>query len=146
MTLRQSLSKYIKSPENVELIIKYTQNYCLVKNVELDEDLIYELVGYILLLQQQEEHGKNLVKKLLTLLYKKKIGWEHPIFASVRELQIEQDEFITNPVEVEEGVLECNKCNSKKTFSFQCQTRSADEGSTTFAQCANCGNKWKNCN
>lgn len=55
----------------------------------------------------------------------------------------EEDTFMTTPFEIEEGVLECKKCNSKRTISFQRQTRSADEGSTTFAKCVECGNQWR---
>ena len=46
-------------------------------------------------------------------------------------------------VEIEEGVYTCSKCKSKKTTSFQIQTRSADEGMTSFIKCHDCGKKWK---
>lgn len=50
---------------------------------------------------------------------------------------------IENPIQIEEGIYQCNKCKSKKTFSYQLQTRSADEGMTTFVECANCKTKWR---
>jgi DNA-directed RNA polymerase subunit M/transcription elongation factor TFIIS len=49
---------------------------------------------------------------------------------------------IETPVMSEEGVFECRKCKSKKTHSFQAQTRSMDEASTTFITCLKCGAKW----
>ena len=47
----------------------------------------------------------------------------------------EYDQFLVKPFEVEEGVLECNKCGSKKTFSYSKQTRAGDEATTVFATC-----------
>ena len=37
----------------------------------------------------------------------------------------------------------CRKCYSKKSTYYQLQTRSADEGITTFVTCLNCGTRWK---
>ena len=43
---------------------------------------------------------------------------------------------------IEEGVVKCFKCGSKKVNVVSKQTRGADEGSTEFASCI-CGNTWK---
>ena len=37
----------------------------------------------------------------------------------------------------------CRKCKSKKCTYYIQQLRSADEPSTIFVQCLNCGNRWK---
>ena len=37
----------------------------------------------------------------------------------------------------------CKKCGSDNVFSESRQTRSADEATTIFFTCLNCGNKWK---
>ena len=55
--------------------------------------------------------------------------------------EIEQDNFLIKPLEIEEGVLEC-KCGSKRVFSYQKQCRGGDESSTTFAECVACKSKW----
>jgi DNA-directed RNA polymerase subunit M/transcription elongation factor TFIIS len=39
----------------------------------------------------------------------------------------------------------CSKCKSKKCTYYQLQTRSADEGITTFVTCLDCGKQWKMC-
>lgn len=36
----------------------------------------------------------------------------------------------------------CSKCGMKKVFNYQLQVRGADEGTTTFFRCLNCGKKW----
>lgn len=37
----------------------------------------------------------------------------------------------------------CRKCKKSETTYYQLQVRSADEPMTTFIQCVNCGNRWK---
>ena len=44
---------------------------------------------------------------------------------------------------VEDGILECRKCRSYKVTYYQLQTASGDESFTTYANCHNCGNKFK---
>ena len=39
--------------------------------------------------------------------------------------------------------FKCGRCKSRKCTYFELQTRSADEGMTTFITCINCGNRWK---
>jgi DNA-directed RNA polymerase subunit M/transcription elongation factor TFIIS len=70
-------------------------------------------------------------------------GWNHPNFARVKQLVEEEEKFVETPLEIEEGVVECEKCGSKKTFSYQRQTRSADEGFTLFVTCTVCKTSWR---
>ena len=76
------------------------------------------------------------------VLSQEKFGWNHEDFSEIIFKQREQDDFIVNPFEVEEGVLTCPKCSKSRTFSYSKQTRSADEPMTTFATCMNCRHKW----
>lgn len=39
--------------------------------------------------------------------------------------------------------FKCGRCKSRKCTYYELQTRSADEGMTTFITCINCGNRWK---
>ena len=71
----------------------------------------------------------------------KKYNWNHETYADEKAKQDEQDDFIENPFEIEEGVIEC-KCGSKRVFSYSKQTRSADEPMTTYAECVECSSKW----
>ena len=73
---------------------------------------------------------------------KRTLLWQHPVFRKIKKQIETEDYFISNPLEIEKGVLIC-KCGSQKTISFQRQTRSADEGFTTFAQCIECGTRWR---
>jgi DNA-directed RNA polymerase subunit M/transcription elongation factor TFIIS len=49
----------------------------------------------------------------------------------------------TTTMKVVEGLYQCSKCKSKKTYSRQVQTRSADEGMTSIIQCMECGKVWR---
>lgn len=44
-----------------------------------------------------------------------------------------------------DGILKCGKCKSYKTEYVEKQTRSADEPTTKFCYCYNCGNRWRFC-
>ena len=70
-----------------------------------------------------------------------RLGWNTFTYDDVRPEVQEEDDFLENPFIVEEGALEC-VCGSKKVMSYQKQTRSLDEPSTTFAQCTRCRRKW----
>lgn len=70
-------------------------------------------------------------------------GWNHPVFNQFRDKVEEENRFIENPiVDIAEGIIECQKCKSKKTFSYQKQVRSSDEGFTLFVSCVNCNESW----
>ena len=72
-----------------------------------------------------------------------KVGFDHPKFDEVREKMREEQAFIDNPIQVEEGVMQCGKCKSFKTYCYQKQMRGSDEGFSTFASCFNCGAQWR---
>jgi len=73
-------------------------------------------------------------------------GFNHPDFAKLKQRQKEQDDYISSPPEVEEGVVECKQCKSKKVYSVSIQTRSSDEPMSTKAYCTQCKNRWiQNC-
>jgi transcription elongation factor S-II len=57
------------------------------------------------------------------------------------------DRFKETPKEMErpDGLFKCGKCKSYKTEYTEKQTRSADEPTTKFCYCHNCGNRWRFC-
>ncbi len=74
---------------------------------------------------------------------KKEFLWNHPNLAEIRHQFEERDAFLENPPEVEEGVLQCQKCGSRKTHSFSKQTRAADESTTVFVRCSQCSHSFR---
>lgn len=96
------------------------------------------------LLAQYESDLKRMTPEQfeIDLLARNRIGWNHPTFDKIKNKIKDQDDYLLNPYEVEEGVVTCNKCGSNKVFSVSVQTRAADEPMTTIAQCVRCKSKW----
>ena len=128
---KNSLRTILKNEQNINIFDKY------IYEKSLDEDL------YISNIFQLIEDLRNEIplKKLLCDIKTNNLNWKHNFFNNMINDELEQDNFIENPFEIEEGVLEC-KCGSKRVFSYQKQSRSADEPMSTYANCVACGNKW----
>ena len=69
--------------------------------------------------------------------------WETQTFAAEQFAEKQRIDVMTAKLSVSEGLYQCTKCHSKKTYSRQVQTRSADEGMTTIIQCVNCSKVWR---
>ena len=95
---------------------------------------MYQVVGDIL--------KKKKLNDIVTQLDQGNLGWNHASFDFPRMQIEEQDDFIQNPFQVEEGVIDC-RCGSKRVLSYSKQSRSADEPMTTYAQCVECNAKWQ---
>jgi DNA-directed RNA polymerase subunit M/transcription elongation factor TFIIS len=137
MSIRESGKKTLKTVLNIEKNIEIIEKaiYGMAGDDENKyKSIIYDVVGDII--------SKRNLKDILKSVKDMKIGWEHTSFDTIKFRQKEQDEFIVNPFQVEEGALECKKCGSKRTFSYSKQVRSCDEPMTTFAQCIACKSKW----
>ena len=139
MNGKELLSILLKHNDNINMLERYIRS--AVTTDEEYEDVLYEISTEIV----ESHNRKKTIQDALTVLKNGQIGWKHPVFQPFIERVMEEDIFLTSPLEIEEGVLEC-RCGSKRTISFQRQTRSADEGCTTFAQCVECGKKWRHNN
>lgn len=121
------LSTALKSEKNCSVFEKYMCGQ--------DKDSLYGVVGLLL-----KDVGK--MKEILKDVKAGKIGWESETYNSISSKIEEFDEYLVKPFEVVEGISECGKCHSKKTWSVQKQVRCCDEPMTTFSRCVECGNQW----
>lgn len=114
----------------------------MIKNIVKDKTNEFGDLEWVL--AQAEEDLENLSPEMYIEkhLVTKLIGWKHPMFHEIKCRQEEQDDYILNPYEVEEGVIECIKCKGRRVFSTTIQTRAADEPMTTIAHCVACKTKW----
>jgi transcription elongation factor S-II len=49
----------------------------------------------------------------------------------------------TNNIQASTDMFMCRKCKSKKCTYYEMQTRSADEPTSIFVQCLDCGKSWR---
>ena len=113
------------------------------------ECMIHELSNmqdeYFLIVQEVMNNGRNGMDEgdIMCQLGRNEYLDNTHVYENFRKKVDEHDSFLVKPFEVEEGVLECGKCNSNKTLSYTKQTRSGDESTSVFAVCYNCNNKWR---
>lgn len=134
MNCHVSLNSFIKKEQNRKNIAKMLWRFS-------DQDLSY--ANYILFEIFSDYLCSFKVTDVINNVKNKTMGWSHPNFEKNNRTQKEFDNFLVNPPEVEEGVIECHRCGSKKTFSFSKQTRSADESATVFVRCSNCNKTFR---
>ena len=79
----------------------------------------------------------------LEMLKKKQFMFHHDIYNDIRLRVKEQEDFLESPTQVEDGVIQCNRCKSHKTFSYSKQTRGSDEGTTVFVRCSQCNHQFR---
>jgi len=116
-------------------------NAVKVLAVELNEDEIW-LQSQVISDIGDEPTNEIAFSYIKTVVEKKKLGWDHSSFDLFKQKQREQDDYVLNPFQAEEGVVECKKCGSLKVFSVAMQTRAADEPMTTVSYCTLCKNTW----
>ena len=119
-------------------IFELEKNILAIYNTEDIPNVIYRLLD---LKNAKNQTRESMLKNINTII-EDNIYDTDVYNIEKNELKM-RDEFISNPFTVEEGVMQCNKCGSKKTYSQSKQVRSADEGFTTFCMCSNCGAKWR---
>jgi DNA-directed RNA polymerase subunit M/transcription elongation factor TFIIS len=140
----QALTTILKIPNNVEVfeknIFKLSEkmkeedpDYEEQTLEEIYKRNIYQIVGDVL--------KNKKTKQLLVSIKTDKLGWEHYSYENIKNKIEEREDFLVNPFEVEDGVLEC-RCGSSRVFSYSKATRSSDEKTTIHAQCMACKSKW----
>lgn len=138
---KKALNTVLKQQKNIDVVEKNIFND-IISRYDKDEEIennyiraIYQIVGDIL--------NKENLQNVLDRIKESKLGWKHHAFAEWQDQIDEQDRFIETPFVVEEGIIECKKCKSKRVFYYQRQVRSSDEGFSLFCSCISCGSKWR---
>jgi DNA-directed RNA polymerase subunit M/transcription elongation factor TFIIS len=128
-----AIGKYIKNEKSLEILEKN------IRKISTDDEEYNRIVYDVLVLIREKEPLTNILK----MVKEEQIGLNSSKFEPIYEEISEKDNFLDNPFSVEEGVLECGKCGSKRTFSYSKQVRRSDEGFTTFCLCSHCGARWR---
>lgn len=134
-----ALNKVLKSKQNIDIIEKNI--YEMSKTNLLYDDELEKLYLYSIYQIINDISKGCKLKDILSNIKNNKLNWNHSFFENIKNDEIEEDNFIIKPFEIEEGVLTCN-CGSKRVFSYQKQSRGADETASTYAECMVCKKKW----
>ena len=128
---KSSLKCVLTKEQNIDIIEKNISDIC--DDEETYKKILYQVITDI-------SSGKNL-QDILEDIKSHKVLWKHYSLNDFIKEEEEQDEFIVNPFQIEEGIVEC-RCGSKRVYSYSKQCRSGDEGVTSFHQCLKCKSKW----
>jgi DNA-directed RNA polymerase subunit M/transcription elongation factor TFIIS len=143
----EALSTVLQQVKNCQMFEKYIFDYVSAKSEKDNEDeisaenallynwYIYQVIG--LLIQDMAN-----MKKIYKSIKEGKVGWKSSTYDDVTNKFEEHDEYLVKPFEVVEGVAQCGKCGSKKTWSIAKQLRGGDEGTSTISRCVECGHHW----
>ena len=142
---RKALSLYIQIDSNIDKLEKliYNESKQHPNIIEYYKNLTYEIC---ILLSK-----KTKLNTISNIIKNKQVFWGHSNFNEISSLIQEQNDFIKNPFEVEEGIFQCKAfdiktqtiCGSRRVYSYAKQDRSSDEGTSVYAQCMKCGCKWR---
>ena len=116
-----------------------------IKKPKSIEEKIYKMS------KNQDEYDLYIYQIAFSDTSLEKLGWKNKVFDDISDRISEQNEFIRNPFEVEEGVFQCKAidpktgkiCGSRRVFSYAKQDRSCDEGTSVYCQCVACKAKWR---
>ena len=102
--------------------------------------IAYEKVGHLILCEDRQER-----EKILDDIKDNNTGFDTHPYEVVRQKQKDECSFTAQGPKVEIGEFPCRnpKCKSKRCYWYQLQTRSLDEGATTFVTCIKCKTRYK---
>lgn len=65
-------------------------------------------------------------------------------WSDILDMRMKQEENFHNSKQVAKtDMFKCGKCKKRECSYYELQVRSADESSTIFVSCLNCGNRWR---
>lgn len=132
-----ALATILENKKNISILERAVYE-TVAKGREIEDD--YKCAIYQVLSDLQAQRS---IKEIYRSIRAQEIGWKHHSFHTMSQRIAEQNEFIENPFEVEEGVHTCQKCGSKRVFSYNRQVRGGDEGTGVFCECVACHCKWQ---
>ena len=141
-TLEKGVFNFAIKEATAKQIIKKWQNplFCEIYSARMKSVLINLKKNPILLASIRSGEVGPETFAFMTHLEMNPEQWKDRI-----EKKIKRDRLkFTSSVEASTDMFSCSRCKSKKCTYYEMQTRSADEPTTVFVTCLNCGKNWKN--
>jgi DNA-directed RNA polymerase subunit M/transcription elongation factor TFIIS len=139
-TLAKKLSHIKTSRKNRQQLLSQLQHFTEDKQTDLIYEMAFHLNDIGLVNEDSNGVSKNPVtlKTLYHAMKSDKLGLHHKDFTEIAKKMEETDTFMNKPFDVSEGVNQCSKCKSFRTFSFSKQIRGGDEPMTIYITCVDC--------
>jgi len=103
----------------------------------LDSSSYLSNVRLIERLQEKEFKPHDIPSLDVTTIFPEK-------WTSILDKRMKKEENFHNSKQVAKTELfKCSKCKKRECSYYELQVRSADESSTIFVTCLNCGNRWR---
>ena len=131
MKIEKILDKFVNNEIVKSKILKYLNTITSDMNEQIC--ILYETIY---------ASSKNKTT-FLDLLKKKEFLYHHSHFHDLKKTLQDEEFFLKNPPTIEDGIIECRKCHSNKTYSYAKQTRASDEGTSVFVTCSQCQFKFR---
>lgn len=137
-------TEFINKSYTVPVIQTILEHYTTTNNAikfssccqSMEKNDLYQLCGKLI---KKDYSNAQLFEEVKN----KTSHWKSDTFKKERNREVQDIAIMTIKLDVTEGLYECGRCKSKKTFSRQVQTRSADEGMTSIIQCSDCNKVWR---
>jgi transcription elongation factor S-II len=140
--IEKSIYNYSIKESTNRKIIKKWQNllFCEIYNSRLRSIMIN--LGKKNELYHQIANGEITINRLAFMTHQEMNPeqWKERIDRKIKRDRLK----FTNNVKASTDMFTCGKCKSKKCTYYEMQTRSADEPTTVFVTCLDCGKNWKN--
>lgn len=69
--------------------------------------------------------------------------WEYSSFDKCRKKEDHELNLLSEDIKMEKGEFPCKFCGCRECFIYQMQTRSIDEGATTYGLCTKCKRRFR---
>jgi DNA-directed RNA polymerase subunit M/transcription elongation factor TFIIS len=140
INLEKGVFNYAIKEANSKVIVKKWENPPFVQLYIDRLRSIYINLKNEKLLQQIKT--KEIASQSIASMTHQELDPEHWREYIDRKIKRDMSKFTTN-IEASTDMYQCKKCKSRKCTYYEMQTRSADESTTIFVSCLDCGKQWK---
>lgn len=125
-----NIKKIVKKWENTQFVQIYLDRLRTIYSNLKNENILLSI------------KKKEILPQQFAFMTHQEMNPEH--WKELIERKIKRDSFkFTNNIEASTDMFTCRKCKSKRCTYYEMQTRSADEPTTVFVTCLDCGKHWK---